>query len=106
MDALIRRNSTGNAERFASLIGISVSQLKENLNEMRELGAPIEFSRSRGTYYYTRECKLLFAFSDAKLSEMQQRAIKGGMSVYFLFRPVWPDDEYRNLGCNKIVRGS
>jgi len=91
MDELIRTKSTGNAERFAELLGISVSVLKENISEMRALGAPVEYCRIRKIYHYTRPCRLLFQFSDKAFTGMEQ--IKGGQGYFFSFRPVLSDDE-------------
>lgn len=67
MDYLIRVKGTGNANKFSKKMGISVSQLKEEIGEMRLLGAVIEFDRSSNSYVYKNECKLILKFINAIL---------------------------------------
>jgi predicted DNA-binding transcriptional regulator YafY len=62
MDDLIKRKATGCADEFAEKIGISRSQLMQDLKELRELGAPIEFCAVRNSYLYTRNCNLSLNF--------------------------------------------
>ncbi|MEI9921315.1 MAG: HTH domain-containing protein [Bacteroidota bacterium] len=52
IDSLIRKQSTGTAKEFAEKLGISRSMLMENLREMRDLGAQIEFCSFRRSYRY------------------------------------------------------
>ena len=59
IDRLIKTKSTGNTTNFAMHLGISKSQLHDDLKTLRELGAPIFYSRIRQTYYY----KYLSSFS-------------------------------------------
>lgn len=68
IDDLIKRKATGNAESFAKKLGISRSQLLQDLKELRELGAPIEFNTERQCYVYTRD----YSFS------INKHEIKGG----------------------------
>ena len=56
---LIKRERTGPAEVFASKVGISRSRLMENLREMKELGASIEYCHIRKSYYYLNEFNLI-----------------------------------------------
>lgn len=58
MDDLIRRKATGKAEEFASKLGISRSQLLQDVKELRELGAPIEYCQTNQSYVYTKPCSL------------------------------------------------
>jgi predicted DNA-binding transcriptional regulator YafY len=81
MDELIRRKATGNASEFAQKMGISVSVLKENLAEMRSLGAPIEYSRIRGSYCYTKDCRLLVRFTGEVLEPNAKAAVYGGQAT-------------------------
>lgn len=59
MDDLIRRSATGNSNEFADKLGISRSVLMENLRELRQLGAEIDYNYQRQSYFYTREFKLV-----------------------------------------------
>lgn len=49
---LITQQSTGNTEVFAAQLGVSRSQLFVYLKELRNNGAPIQYSRIMQTYYY------------------------------------------------------
>lgn len=55
MDDLIRRKATGTPEEFAIRLGLGKSVLMDELRELRELGADINYCRTRQSYYYERE---------------------------------------------------
>lgn len=76
MDELIRRKATGCAEEFAAKLGICKSQLYQDLNEMKELGAPIEYCHTRKSYVYSTEAKLIFTFQE------NLGGIKGGQNIF------------------------
>ena len=67
MDLLIRKRSTGNPEDFAARLSVSERSLYNYLTAMRELGAPICYSRVLGSYYYRTDGKFTFEFK--KVSE-------------------------------------
>jgi hypothetical protein len=52
MDSLISMMSTGAPEEFAEKVGVRRSTLFLALQEMRELGVDIKYSRIRQSYYY------------------------------------------------------
>lgn len=85
MDDLIRRKATGNADEFASKLGICRSVLMENLTDLRELGAPIVFDESQCSYRYDGEFTL---FYDGKT---QLKDAKGGFADYF---PIFSSVRY------------
>lgn len=80
MDNLIRMKATGCASEFAQKLGISPSQLFQDLKEMKELGAPIQYCSARRSYFYENEGRLMIDF----MSEAQ--SIKGG-SGFELYLP-------------------
>ena len=55
LDYLIHLKATGTPADCASKIGISERSLYDYLKILKEMGAPIRFSRNRRTYYYN-EC--------------------------------------------------
>jgi len=55
MDRLIRNQKTGNPEKFASLIGVSRSQLYNHLDEFKDLGVDIRYNRLLGSFEYCGE---------------------------------------------------
>ena len=63
IDDLVKRESTGSADEFAAKVGISRSMLMENLREMRELGAEIEYCQRKKSYQYISEFDLIIGHS-------------------------------------------
>jgi predicted DNA-binding transcriptional regulator YafY len=53
LDHLINHKSTGTPSSCAQKIGISERSLYDYLKLLKEMGAPVKFSRGRRTYYYT-----------------------------------------------------
>lgn len=53
LDHLIQYKSTGTPADCAQKIGISERSLYDYLKILKEMGAPVKFSRGRRTYYYT-----------------------------------------------------
>jgi Mn-dependent DtxR family transcriptional regulator len=76
MDDLIRRKATGTAQEFAEKLGISPSQLFQDLKEMRTLGAPIDYCPKRKSYFYEKEGKLVLDFAT------EGQALKGGQNIF------------------------
>ena len=75
MDDLIRRKATGKAEEFAGKLGISRSQLLQDVKELRELGAPIEYSQTIQSYIYTKPCSL----------NIDLNSVKSGKNIFDFF---------------------
>ncbi len=53
MHFYIKNKVTGNTNEFAGKLGLSEPKVNELLNEAKELGAGIEFSKEQQSYYYT-----------------------------------------------------
>lgn len=86
MDDLIRRKATGSADEFASKLGVSRSILMENLQDLKELGAPIYYSEAHKSYCY-EDGYILFMDKDKTMKK-----IRGGNSFQENFiSPVLPD---------------
>jgi hypothetical protein len=80
MDDLIRRKATGCAEEFAAKLHISKSQLFQDLKEMKELGAQVEYCSIRKSYCYINDCRLIVNFFN------EGQRIKGGKKMFGLFK--------------------
>jgi predicted DNA-binding transcriptional regulator YafY len=52
LDHLINHKSTGTPADCAMKIGISERSLYDYLKILKDMGAPVKFSRGRRTYYY------------------------------------------------------
>ena len=66
MDHLIQNEVTGTAEEFAGKVNISRSMLMENIREMRDLGAKIDFCPRRQSYCYLAKFAFIIGSEDAK----------------------------------------
>ena len=53
LDHLINHKSTGTPADCAMKIGISERSLYDYLKILKDMGAPVKFSRGRRTYYYS-----------------------------------------------------
>ena len=62
IDRLIRMKATGPPKALAKKLGISESHMYRLLDAMRMLGAPIEYSRKKQTYFYTRRGRFSIGF--------------------------------------------
>ncbi len=81
MHDLINREATGSCKEFANKLGISKSMLMIDLNELRTIGAEIEFDLHKRSYYYQKP----FNFIVGRGREQ----IMGGENLYsFLPSPI------------------
>mgnify|MGYP000477226792 CR=1 FL=1 len=62
IDQLIKMKATGSVRQLASRVGVSRSTLYEILNVMKAMGAEIEYSNAKNTYYYNSEKVLAIGF--------------------------------------------
>ena len=62
LDLFIRQKTTGSPPEFARKIGISERSLYEYLKVLKDLGAPIRFSRQDHSYYYAIEGQFHISF--------------------------------------------
>lgn len=68
---LIEQRRTGKPEDMAKRLNISASRLYCILEDLKIMGAPIEYSREAKTYYYTNAYKIEinFKFENLQPSE-------------------------------------
>jgi hypothetical protein len=81
MNCLIKAEKTGTPEEFATALDISPSHLYRCIDEIKGLGAPIAFSRSRRTYYYEYDFEMKISYSIQLISEQTAKKIIGGYSL-------------------------
>ena len=62
LDQFISTKGTGSPPEFAHKMGISERSLYEYLKVLKELGAPIRFSRQDHSYYYEIEGQFYISF--------------------------------------------
>lgn len=62
LDQYIHQKGTGSPPEFARKLGISERSLYEYLKVLKDLGAPIKWSRQERSYYYTAEGQFRVSF--------------------------------------------
>lgn len=76
IDTFIQKKRTGTPKQFARKLGICRSVLFEHITDMKQIGFPIKYSRSRETYYYEWEVASVPDLHTLTRGEMN--AMKGG----------------------------
>lgn len=81
INELVKAKKTGSPKELAQKLGISVSHLHRCINEMKEMGVPVDFCRYSNSYYYNKEFDLRVTYSIKLVSEEECRQISGGFSI-------------------------
>ncbi len=81
MNRLIKEECTGTPLQFANRLGVSQSHLYRCIEEVRDLGAPIGFCRTRQTYFYQNDFELKVSYSIQLVSEHMTKKIVGGYQL-------------------------
>lgn len=82
LDKLIRQRRTGAPAELAKRLGISASRLYVILDELKDRGAPIGYSRQLSTYYYEREFSISITVSVETLDDSKLRHISAGQRLF------------------------
>jgi predicted DNA-binding transcriptional regulator YafY len=80
LDHLISHKSTGTPADCAQKVGISERSLYDYLKLLKEMGAPVKFSRARRTYYYSEGGHFHVSFM-AKRTESEYATSEDGSLV-------------------------
>jgi predicted DNA-binding transcriptional regulator YafY len=79
LDHLIAHKSTGTPADCANKIGISERSLYDYLKILKEMGAPVRFSRDRRTYFYSEGGHFHISFlskeKESQYFELQEDAL-------------------------------
>lgn len=86
MDRLIRQERTGTQAEFANRLGLSVSRLARVIKDLKDIGAPLEYDRTRNTYYYEKEYSIQIKIEIQPLDRQQLRKISAGN--YYFSNPI------------------
>jgi len=76
---LIESSCTGAPCEFARRIRISERHLREIIDEMKDLGAPIDYSRRSETYYYKEPFEIDISCTFRCLSDKEQKDTSAGI---------------------------
>ncbi|MGC9355095.1 MAG: hypothetical protein ACP5D9_14710 [Mariniphaga sp.] len=81
INKLIKSERTGTPEEFAGELGICQSHLYNLIEELKIMGAPIRYSRTRQTYFYTTEFEIKLHYSLCFIKRDQLKQIFGGYLI-------------------------
>ena len=81
MHTLIKFRRTGTPDEFANRIGVSRSQMFKLLSQLRDLGAPIYFSKLRQTYAYRRSVELRLGYTEVGSTSKSVGSHEEGASI-------------------------
>ena len=83
---LIKESRTGAPENLARRLSISTSRLYVVLDELKLMGAPIEYSRQLQTYYYTQAFEVNIRADFTVLKSQELMNINAG----FFYQQSYP----------------
>lgn len=75
LDVLIRKRSTGSPEQLAKKLNISKRTVFEYIDILRSLGANINYSRVKESYYYLVDGNFSFQFNVSDSSHTVKAAV-------------------------------
>lgn len=61
LHALIQRKGTGNYQHLAARLGVAPRTVYNLLDALKELGAKIDYCKTRQSYYYANDIELDFS---------------------------------------------
>ncbi len=96
---LILEEKTGTPIEFADKLNLSRSQLYNILENLKEYGAPIKYSKKINSFIYTKSFNLELKFSLTVIIDDEKREIFGG----YKFCPTLLDGCFINLWYQKYL---
>lgn len=78
MHRMLIRQATGTPSEFARLLGVSRTTLYEMIDELKSRGAPIAYSKSSCTFFYTEPFEINVSCSLRPLNRVEEKQFTGG----------------------------
>jgi len=78
MHRMLTRQHTGTPSEFASQLGVSRTTLYEMIDELKSRGAPISYSKSLCTFFYTEPFEINVSCSMRPLNYYEKKQLTGG----------------------------
>ncbi|MBN2899991.1 MAG: HTH domain-containing protein [Clostridia bacterium] len=78
MHRMLTRQHTGTPSEFASHLGVSRTTLYEMIDELKSRGAPISYSKSSCTFFYTEPFEINVSCSLRPLNHYEETQMTGG----------------------------
>jgi biotin operon repressor len=102
MHKLVLNRRTGSPCEFASRLGVSRTSLYEMIDELRSRGAPILYSKSSRTFYYSEPFDVTVNCTFRPLSQSEVKEVSGGAKVFptiLFFRTLVSEISKVSLPC-------
>ena len=101
MQKLLESRRTGTPGEFAYKLGISRTSLYEMLDEFKSRGAPIAYSKSVKTFYYTEPFEISVQCSLRPMTCQEEKEFTGGeiFSRILFFRTLGSEISRVSLSC-------
>ena len=80
---LIRARKTGNADSFAEKLGVGRRQMYKVLEDLRDYGAEISYSKREKTFFFKNNRHLVIEFEIRLLDKDEMPDIDSGFSRIF-----------------------
>ncbi len=75
---MLNGQHTGTPSEFASHLGVSRTTLYEMIDELKSRGAPISYSKSSCTFFYTEPFEINVSCSMRSLNHVEEKQLTGG----------------------------
>ncbi|MEI6050454.1 MAG: HTH domain-containing protein [Bacteroidota bacterium] len=82
MHKLVERQRTGTPGEFASQLGVSRTSLYELIDELRSRGAPIAYSKSERTFFYSQPYNIAVTCLMRPLTYAEEKENSGGIKFF------------------------
>jgi hypothetical protein len=102
MHKLVLSGRTGTPCEFAGRLGMSRTSLYEMIDELRSRGAPILYSKSSRTFYYSEPYDVSVTCSFWPLSCTEVKEVSGGLKYFsriLFFRTLLSEISVVSLPC-------
>jgi biotin operon repressor len=102
MHKLVSRQRTGTPEEFARQLGVSRTSLYELIDELRSRGAPIAYSKSSKTFFYSQPYDIAVTCLLRPLTYNEKKENAGGTNILsrvLFFRTLHSDLSMVILPC-------
>jgi len=101
MQTLMEQECTGTPSEFASRLGVGRTSLYELLDELKSKGAPIVYSKSAKTFYYSRPYEIFVSCILRPITCEEEKSYSGGnyFSKILFFRTLHTDLSMVTLPC-------
>ena len=105
MHALISQSCTGTPKAFARKIGVSERYLHKLIDELKDMDAPIQYSRRDETYSYAAPFEIKSSCTMRRLTGKEQGSISAGHGLVnvFPFQRLNTDFSYRGCGYKGLL---